>query len=72
VCGEKNKQSFIDFAFRGYRTRLNLSAVPSTPGNKCASCGECIAICPTAALQSPQVQMQLDDKTQSGVESGVS
>ncbi len=72
VCGEKNKQSFIDFAFRGYRTRLNLSAVPSTPGNKCASCGECIAICPTAALQSPQVQMQLDDKTQSGVESGAS
>jgi ferredoxin len=46
--------------------------VPSTPGNKCESCGECIAICPTAALQPPQIQMQLDDKTQSGVESGAS
>lgn len=52
VCGQKNEEPFIDFAYRGYETRLTLSAAGSSMEEKCGSCGECVAVCPTAALRS--------------------
>jgi predicted molibdopterin-dependent oxidoreductase YjgC len=54
VCGEKNEQPLIDFAYRGYNTRLTLSSAIPLLEEKCASCGECVAICPTAALRSTE------------------
>jgi predicted molibdopterin-dependent oxidoreductase YjgC len=72
VCSEKNKDSFIDFGLRGIRTRLRLSAAPALLGDKCTSCGECVAICPTAALRLPEIRVQLDDEAQTGVESEAS
>lgn len=54
VCGQKNEEPFIDFAYRGYRTRLTLSSDIPSLEQKCGSCGECVAICPTAALRSAE------------------
>jgi len=57
VCSRKNGETLIDFAYRGYETRLTLSSDISLIEEKCAFCGECVAICPTAALQ-PQPSLQ--------------
>jgi len=54
ACSKKNAEPLIDFAFRGYRTRLTISAGSPLVENKCAACGECVAICPTAALRSTE------------------
>ncbi len=51
VCSNKNSEPFIDFAYRGYETRLTLSSDITLIKEKCASCGECAAICPTAGLK---------------------
>ena len=51
VCSNKNGETLIDFAYRGYETRLTLSSDISLIEEKCPSCGECVDICPTAALQ---------------------
>jgi formate dehydrogenase major subunit/NADH-quinone oxidoreductase subunit G len=52
VCSKKNGETFIDFAYRGYGTRLILSSDISLIKGKCAFCEECVAICPTAALRT--------------------
>jgi bidirectional [NiFe] hydrogenase diaphorase subunit len=52
ACNKKNGEALIDFAYRGYETRLVLSSNTSLIKEKCAFCGECVAVCPTAALQS--------------------
>jgi bidirectional [NiFe] hydrogenase diaphorase subunit len=53
VCTQKIGGLLIDFAFRGYETRLSMSSDITLIEEKCPSCGQCIAICPTAGLQSP-------------------
>lgn len=54
VCTEKNRQPFIDFAYRGYPTRLKL--LSHFPGleESCTTCGQCVEVCPTAALQATE------------------
>lgn len=51
VCNNKNGKSIIDFAYRGYETRLALSSDTTLIQEMCPSCGECVIICPTAALK---------------------
>lgn len=51
VCTEKNGIPFIDFAYRGYPTRLTLLSDHPELAKQCSSCGRCVEICPTAALQ---------------------
>jgi len=51
VCNKKNGEPIIDFAYRGYETRITLSSDISLIKEKCPSCGECVVICPTAALK---------------------
>jgi bidirectional [NiFe] hydrogenase diaphorase subunit len=51
VCGARNKEPIIDFALRGYKTKLTLSSNVPQFEKTCASCGDCIGVCPTAALQ---------------------
>ena len=50
VCTKRNGETFIDFAYRGSNTRLNISSNIPLMEEKCEDCGECVAICPTAAL----------------------
>jgi predicted molibdopterin-dependent oxidoreductase YjgC len=57
VCSKRNGEALIDFAYRGYETRLILSSDISLVKERCASCGECVAVCPTAALQ-PEPSLQ--------------
>jgi bidirectional [NiFe] hydrogenase diaphorase subunit len=57
VCGKRNGETLIDFAYRGYETRLRLSSHTSLVEEKCSVCGECAAICPTAALK-PEPPLQ--------------
>ena len=57
VCKKKNGESLLDFAYRGYETRLTLSSDTALIEEKCPSCGECTAICPTAALK-PQPSLE--------------
>ena len=52
VCGQKNAEPLIDFAYRGYETKLNLSSNIPSIEEKCAVCGDCVNICPTAGLQA--------------------
>jgi len=57
VCSKRNGEALIDFAYRGYETRLTLSSNIPLIKERCASCGDCVAVCPTAALQ-PQPSLQ--------------
>jgi bidirectional [NiFe] hydrogenase diaphorase subunit len=52
VCTQKNREPFIDFTNRGYRTTLAMSSDLAVLKKNCVSCGECVAICPTSALES--------------------
>lgn len=52
VCTQKIGDPLIDFAFRGYETRLSMSSDIKSIEENCPSCGQCIAICPTAGLQA--------------------
>jgi NADH dehydrogenase/NADH:ubiquinone oxidoreductase subunit G len=54
VCTEKNSEPFLDFAYRGYPTRLTLLSQHPMLEQGCASCGQCVDICPTAALQATE------------------
>ncbi|HBF43618.1 MAG TPA: hypothetical protein DDW42_08340 [Desulfobacteraceae bacterium] len=53
ICTQKNGEPLIDFIFRGYETRLSMSSDISLIEELCPSCGQCVAICPTAGLQTP-------------------
>jgi predicted molibdopterin-dependent oxidoreductase YjgC len=57
VCNERHGNGLIDFAYRGYETRLKMSSNILLIKEKCPSCGECVQICPTGALQ-PQSALQ--------------
>ena len=54
VCTEKNEEPFIDFAYRGFQSRLTLLSHLPLLEKTCVSCGECVNICPTAALQATE------------------
>ena len=49
-CEEINGISAIDFAFRGYETKISVLADKPIKESKCESCGECVVRCPTGAL----------------------
>jgi predicted molibdopterin-dependent oxidoreductase YjgC len=51
VCSKLHGEPLLDFAYRGNKTRLTLSPDAALVEEKCPSCGECAALCPTAALR---------------------
>lgn len=54
VCTDKNGQPFIDFAYRGYATRMRLLCDEPRLEAICSPCGRCVRVCPTAALQATE------------------
>ena len=57
VCNERHGNGLIDFAYRGYETRVKMSSNISLIKERCPLCGECVEICPTGALQ-PESALQ--------------
>lgn len=50
ACNEIQGKGAIDFAFRGYQTRVATFDVRPIIESICQSCGECVERCPTGAL----------------------
>ena len=66
VCTQKNGEPLIDFAFRGYETRLTMSSDITLIEEKCPSCGQCVAICPTAGLRAADSSESNENPAQGG------
>jgi len=54
VCHELQSVGAIDFAFRGYHTRISAFGAKPLNHSNCQSCGECVERCPTGALMAEQ------------------
>ncbi len=63
ICTIRNGKSLIDFVNRGYETRLALSSSMTLIEENCPSCGQCVAICPTAGLEPQSGLEALMDRT---------
>jgi len=50
TCDEIVGVSALDFAFRGYRTRISTFGHGPIFESRCESCGECVVRCPVGAL----------------------
>jgi formate dehydrogenase alpha subunit len=50
VCEEKQGRAVIDFAYRGFKTKIATALDKPLAESVCVSCGSCVAVCPTGAL----------------------
>jgi formate dehydrogenase alpha subunit len=50
VCEEKQGRAVIDFAYRGFKTKISTALDQHLAESVCVSCGSCVAVCPTGAL----------------------
>ena len=50
ACSETIGMGIIDFAHRGYNTRVMPAFDRQLSATKCISCGQCAAVCPTGAI----------------------
>ncbi|HXV69766.1 MAG TPA: 2Fe-2S iron-sulfur cluster-binding protein [Acidimicrobiia bacterium] len=52
ACGDQHQNTFaIAVAGRGFDSRISTEFDVALPGSACVYCGNCIAVCPTGALQ---------------------
>jgi predicted molibdopterin-dependent oxidoreductase YjgC len=52
ACGEQHQNTFaIAVAGRGFDARISTEFDVALPGSACVYCGNCIAVCPTGALE---------------------
>lgn len=56
VCKEVQVTSAIDFAGRGYKTRISTAFDAPIDYKNCRLCGQCISVCPTGALTNKQLK----------------
>jgi len=56
VCREVQVTSTIDFAGRGYKTRIATALDAPIDYKNCRLCGQCISVCPTGALVNKQLK----------------
>lgn len=50
ACDEVQVRGVLDFAFRGFSTRVTTAFDKSLTETNCELCGQCVAVCPTGAL----------------------
>jgi predicted molibdopterin-dependent oxidoreductase YjgC len=50
ACEEKQGRAVIDFAYRGFKTKVTTALDKPLADSVCVSCGSCVAVCPTGAL----------------------
>jgi formate dehydrogenase alpha subunit len=50
ACEEKQGRAVIDFAYRGFRTKVSTALDKTLADSICVACGSCVAVCPTGAL----------------------
>jgi len=50
ACEEITGRSVLDFAFRGFDTKVAPFADTTYADSECVFCGNCVAVCPTGAL----------------------
>jgi formate dehydrogenase alpha subunit len=50
ACEEKQGRAVINFAYRGFRTKVTTAMDQALADSVCVSCGSCVAVCPTGAL----------------------
>ncbi len=50
ACTEKQGRGVIDFAFRGFSTKVAPAMDYHLAESECVFCGSCVAVCPTGAL----------------------
>lgn len=51
VCDEVMAVNAIDYAYRGFRTKVATAYEVGLEESPCVFCGNCVAVCPTGALQ---------------------
>ncbi|MGD2061391.1 MAG: 2Fe-2S iron-sulfur cluster-binding protein [Acidimicrobiia bacterium] len=52
ACGDQHQNTFaISVAGRGFDSRISTEFDVALPGSACVYCGNCIAVCPTGALE---------------------
>ncbi|MBW2284069.1 MAG: (2Fe-2S)-binding protein [Deltaproteobacteria bacterium] len=57
VCTLRNGEPFLDFVGRGHEARITMCSDIALLESTCADCAECVAVCPTAALE-PQPALE--------------
>ena len=50
ACEEKQGRAVVDFAYRGFRTKVTTTLDKPLAESTCVSCGTCVSVCPTGAL----------------------
>lgn len=51
ACAEIQGRNVIDFAYRGFNTKIATAMDTTLAQSECNFCGNCIAVCPVGALQ---------------------
>ncbi len=49
-CGQVQERAVIDYAYRGFNTKIAAPMDPPLAESACVSCGRCVAVCPVGAL----------------------
>ncbi|SHE93395.1 4Fe-4S dicluster domain-containing protein [Desulfofundulus australicus DSM 11792] len=56
ACAEITGKNNLDFAYRGFNTRVSTFGNSSLLESDCVFCGNCVSVCPTGALMEKQMQ----------------
>ncbi len=51
MCAEVQGKNIVDFAYRGFNTKISPAMDTSLGASDCVFCGNCVAVCPVGALQ---------------------
>ncbi len=56
MCAEVQGKYVLDFAHRGFHTKVTTAMDKPLSQSECVFCGNCVAVCPTGALQEKELR----------------